>query len=392
MLLQVCRSYGFYERYCPFIFTIEGEPIGDGSDFIEHVRQNYCRASVQMLKEHQDNRTKDNLKQIEDLMRRRKQGMTLGEKITHHLERVVHRDVISQITDSFFERVEEQGSIFQLRRTNLQRNDGRTLNIVDEIEIEERETREKQEEEEKKDMTFDSFKETFTPHIEGSAANEREAHESHGEEEDGVKSNRKGTMSKKSINRTNSQLNDDGASVDHRNEALSKRSSRKSNLDASRYQSMSLNKTSDMFKYDIPASCNVTMMKKVLIDKLPAKYFLASHPYPKINGEMMVFRPRKQDQERESDVIVYRDFSLRKRLETTPKTNYIQEHKPKKSTIKQKQEEEKGDPEHEPKLQCLEIDIEEPLTREEWNNFIAVVEETQGLGWFQVLPVGQKSS
>lgn len=134
--------------------------------------------------------------------------MTLGEKITHHLERVVHRDVISQIGDSFFERVEEQGSSFMLRRTNLQRDDGRTLNIVDEIEIEERDTRQRQEEEEKKDMTFDTFKETFTPHIEGSAANEREAHESQGEEEDGVKSKGKGT-SKKSVNRTNSQLNAD---------------------------------------------------------------------------------------------------------------------------------------------------------------------------------------
>ena len=55
-------------------------------------------------------------------------------------------------------------------------------------------------------------------------------------------------------------------------------------------------------------------------------------------------------------------------------------------------EEQKGEAEHEPNLQCLEIDIEEPLTREEWNNFIAAIEETQGLGWFQVLPVGQKSS
>ena len=43
-------------------------------------------------------------------------------------------------------------------------------------------------------------------------------------------------------------------------------------------------------------------------------------------------------------------------------------------------------------MQCLEVDLEEPLSSEEWNNFIAVVQETQGLGWFQVLPVGQKSS
>lgn len=138
-------------------------------------------------------------------MRRRKEGMTLGEKITHHLERVVKRDVISQITDSFFEQVEENGSIYFMRRTNLQREDGRTLNIVDEIEIDERENRERQEEEEKKDMTYDSFKEVYTPHIEGTANNEREAHESQGEDEDGKKSAMQASRSKKSnMNRTNS--------------------------------------------------------------------------------------------------------------------------------------------------------------------------------------------
>ena len=48
---------------------------------------------------------------------------------------------------------------------------------------------------------------------------------------------------------------------------------------------MSLNKTSEMFKYDIPVSCNVTMMKKVLIDKLPAKYFLLRIPTPRLKAK-----------------------------------------------------------------------------------------------------------
>ena len=48
---QLCRSYGFYTRSCPFIFTLEGEPIGDGADFVEHVRLRYCRAAVNMSKE-----------------------------------------------------------------------------------------------------------------------------------------------------------------------------------------------------------------------------------------------------------------------------------------------------------------------------------------------------
>ena len=108
----MCRSYGFYERYCPFIFTLEGEPIGDGADFIEHVRDRYCRATNQMTKENQDNRQRDNLKQIEDLMRLRKQGLTLGEKITSHLDKVLNKNVISHISDSFFEPVEEGGNIY----------------------------------------------------------------------------------------------------------------------------------------------------------------------------------------------------------------------------------------------------------------------------------------
>jgi len=51
---SVCRSYGFYQRSCPFVYTIEGELIGDGAEFIEHVRNRYCRASIQILKEHQE--------------------------------------------------------------------------------------------------------------------------------------------------------------------------------------------------------------------------------------------------------------------------------------------------------------------------------------------------
>ena len=71
---------------------------------------------------------------------------------------------------------------------------------------------------------------------------------------------------------------------------------------------MSLNKTADNFKYEIPESCYVSMMKKVLIEKMAAKYFLASHPFPKIEGEMIVFKPKKNDQNQGKDVIIYRDY------------------------------------------------------------------------------------
>lgn len=44
------------------------------------------------------------------------------------------------------------------------------------------------------------------------------------------------------------------------------------------------------------------------------------------------------------------------------------------------------------KLQCLEIDLTNPLTDTEWRNMKQVVDEVTGLGWFQILPVNQKAS
>lgn len=160
-------------------------------------------------------------------------------------------------------------------------------------------------------------------HIEGTAANDREAQDSAGEEgEDGKKSVRQVSVSKKGsmMNRTGSAFDGD-RSIDNMNDAKSKRSSKRSTLDKSQYQNMSLNKMPDTLKFNIPESCYISMMKKVLIEKMEAKYFLASHPFPKIEGEMIICKPKKNDQTQGKEVIIYRDYSLRKRIETTPKTN-----------------------------------------------------------------------
>jgi len=38
---STCRSFGFYEKTCPIVYTIEGTLIGDGANFVEHVRERY---------------------------------------------------------------------------------------------------------------------------------------------------------------------------------------------------------------------------------------------------------------------------------------------------------------------------------------------------------------
>jgi len=138
----------------------------------------------------------------------------------------------------------------------------------------------------------------------------------------------------------------------------------------------------------------ISMMKKVLIEKMESKYFLASHPYPKVEGEMIIFKPLKVDQTQGKDVIVYRDYSLRKRIETGPKmvTSDLAARKKRAADKANKDDDKKEKEEKKAYRQCLEVDITDPLSHDEWTNFAQVIDETQGLGWFQVMPVGQKSS
>lgn len=44
------------------------------------------------------------------------------------------------------------------------------------------------------------------------------------------------------------------------------------------------------------------------------------------------------------------------------------------------------------KLQCLEIDLEAPLSHADWEQVAYVVKEISAMVWFQVLPANQKSS
>jgi hypothetical protein len=45
----------------------------------------------------------------------------------------------------------------------------------------------------------------------------------------------------------------------------------------------------DDYKYEIPDSCYLSLMKGNKVAKLHKKYVLVSHPFPKIEGELIVF-------------------------------------------------------------------------------------------------------
>jgi len=57
----------------------------------------------------------------------------------------------------------------------------------------------------------------------------------------------------------------------------------------------------------------VNIPKNAKIEKLEAKYLLMAHPFPALEGEMLLLQPKKEDQN-DKETVTYRDYSLRKRL------------------------------------------------------------------------------
>ena len=75
--MQTCRSYGFYEKTCPLVYTIEGRLVGDGASFVEEVREKFGKV-LGMTKETQKKRTHENMTLINEEMRKKQEGVGVG--------------------------------------------------------------------------------------------------------------------------------------------------------------------------------------------------------------------------------------------------------------------------------------------------------------------------
>lgn len=111
---------------------------------------------------------------INDEMRKKQEGLTLGEKIAKSLEKIKPKNVIKHISDSFFTPVIENDCHFWVRRTNLFTED-RCRNIDDEVAIQKQVQAELEAIEAARDMTYEEFKFKYEDHIEGKAQNLRTA-------------------------------------------------------------------------------------------------------------------------------------------------------------------------------------------------------------------------
>lgn len=302
--VQTCRSYGFYEKTCPLVYTIEGRLVGDGASFVEEVREKFGKV-LGMTKETQKKRTHENMTLINEEMRKKQEGNTLGEKIAKSLDKIKGKNVVSHIDDAFFLQEIENDCKFYIRRTNQFREGGRTRNIEDEVAIAQKVQAELEQIEAARDQTYEEFKFKYEEHIEGKAANLRTARASNfGDDAKSTRSrSNKGKGKRLTSSRGADEEDDDAKSA-------KSRKSTKADQDTADQ----INQELENLKYEIPATCMVNIPKNAKIEKLEAKYLLMAHPFPALEGEMLLLQPKKEDQSDKDKTVTYRDYSLRKRL------------------------------------------------------------------------------
>lgn len=149
-------------------------------------------------------------------------------------------------------------------------------------------------------------------------------------------------------------------------------------------------------KYEISNECKLQFLKACRIEEMDDDYIIAVHPYPQMEGEILLFQIDERDQddkdedgneiEKSSGLIIYKDYSLMKRMETPEK-----EVDQSKMTALEKKKFMEAD-QQQSKLQCLEQNNVNMLSSADWSQLCSLLLEVQGLGWVQTLPVGQKSS
>ena len=108
--------------------------------------------------------------------------------------------------------------------------------------------------------------------------------------------------------------------------------------------------------------------------KLDDNYILVANPYPVLEGEMLLFQYNPDDQSPETEGIVYRDYSLRKRMKAELKTKNIVSS----AMAKKKQLEEDSE---KTKIQCLDINVAEPLSTIDWHHMSEIIKEISAMSW-----------
>ena len=98
---SICRSYGFTQEPNPIVYTIEGNFIGDGADFLEQVRTRYQK-SLQLTGDQTRKRVQINVDGNEERMLKASNKETLQQKIDKFLEANQSSNLSKMIEDAFY--------------------------------------------------------------------------------------------------------------------------------------------------------------------------------------------------------------------------------------------------------------------------------------------------
>ena len=91
-----------------------------------------------------------------------------------------------------------------------------------------------------------------------------------------------------------------------------------------------------------------------------------------MEGELLLFQANLEDQSGENTV--YRDYSLVKRKQTPSGGKNVVSS----PLVKKKMNEDDAE---KTKIQCLEINIADPLSTIDWQNMADIIREIQALAW-----------
>lgn len=267
----VVRSYGFNIKSDPLIYTLQGDLIGDGSRFVDHLRNTY-NIHLTLTKETLKNRQRKNIYDNEERMRKRG-GRTFGEEIEAVIIEKPKKNVSKLITDSFYTQEFDNGVSFFVRRTNLLREDAnkkftarRMINVPD-YELEEK--KKKDEEAAAKaneDLSWESFLKSYTRHIEKKV-------------DPMIR-----TANRKERDFGWEPADDEAVEINTKKSKTSKTVSR----DETNSSKMSIIPDSEL--KIVPDDCQFSFLRKNIVSELSNDYLMVNHPFPTIEGEMLIFQ------------------------------------------------------------------------------------------------------
>ena len=85
-LISLKQSYGFKRKWCPIVFTVEGELIGDVSEFYDYAQIKFGKV-YRVSKDTLNLRAKNNVRAVNEEVRRRDKGPNIVEKIQKSLRK-----------------------------------------------------------------------------------------------------------------------------------------------------------------------------------------------------------------------------------------------------------------------------------------------------------------